>query len=110
MNDDRINEVPIETIRQYRPETFRGRLQELNKEFARLNEKLMTPLAREIKKMRENCKHVNSEARPHARFCNDCSEYYAVDTSFSLEVEQWFTELNRRENDRSPMVIAKVPE
>ncbi len=82
-------------IKELDSATFKARLKRLDVEFSRINLELLTPLAVEISKMKANCHHRNSEARPHARFCNDCGEYYAIKTAFSPEVEAWFLEQNK---------------
>ncbi len=72
-----------EQIKKMDSAAFQGRLAELNAEFSRINQQLLVPLAKEIGLMKANCLHRNSEPRPYARWCNDCGEYYKVDTSFS---------------------------
>ncbi|MEN9614490.1 MAG: hypothetical protein RLZZ347_797 [Candidatus Parcubacteria bacterium] len=61
---------------------FKERLNKLSAEFSAINQSLI-PIAKEIENMKKGCLHRNSESRPYARWCHDCGEYYAIDTSFS---------------------------
>jgi len=90
-----MENLTAKDIKSLTPEKFKERLAGLNSEFSRLNKELLVPLALEIKKMRENCRHVNSEQLPYVRICHDCGEYYKIDTSFSPETEKLFAEQSR---------------
>ncbi len=84
---------------------FQTRLGELNERFEKLFHEA-TLVAQEIQVMKDTCSHGNAVVPgPHSKFCLDCREVVAVRTSFSPEVEQWFTEQNRLAMERNPMVI-----
>lgn len=69
-------------IRQLAPPVFKARLAELQGIFEGISRDQLA-VAKLIQIMKSSCPHGNSESRPHARYCNDCGEYYAVNTSFS---------------------------
>lgn len=106
-----VESLTKEQIRQLTSDEFKNRIQQLHDEFSRINSEHLVPLALAIKLMRENCLHRNSEDRVTARFCHDCGEYYKVDTSFSPEVERWFSEQNKitHTKENRPQSLYSLP-
>jgi|GEM_PF-4732095 len=75
-----IFELTKEEIRRLSPAKFRRRLVYLERQF-RKSVLVSERFSRAIQCMEGSCRHIDSESRPNAMWCNDCKRYYNVDIS-----------------------------